>query len=170
MRIESKLAYITERLDRIENIDRCLNEVVEKNAHELLELNRDQMLLGRNSSGDPFTPDYLSDSYFKTPVAAKAYADMKYRLESVHRARIRLPLNWPDKDKNTPNLIVTGQFQDGMYIRVAQGSFTIDSTYVDSRDIEAKYNGQVFGLAPLAKEFWWDYRLREELRRYINMI
>lgn len=55
-----------------------------------------------------------------------------------------------------------------MFLRTMTDSFLIDSGYDESRDIEQKYNNKVFGLAPLAKEFWWNYRLGIAIRRYIN--
>lgn len=124
--------------------------------------------LGRNAEGEVLTPSYLEDPYFHTQEAAQAYASMKYGLELVHKSRLTFPLNYPDKERNTPNLIVTGDFQNGMFLRTMTDSFLIDSGYDESRDIEQKYNNKVFGLAPLAKEFWWNYRLGIAIRRYIN--
>ena len=144
-----------------------IDKTVEKEQDVLLSLNRDQMLLGRNTDGDPFTPSYLDDPYFKTSEQAQAYANMKKALESIHRSRIENPINYPDKDSNTPNLIVTGPFQDSMFIQSESDSFFIDSRYEDSGDIENKYNGKVFGLAPLSMEFFYTYYLLEQLKIHL---
>lgn len=170
MRIDDKLEYMSAKQQRVDNWPEVVEWQVSEYGYELLNLNRDQMLLGRNSDGEPFTPTYTSDPYFKTAAQANSYAAMKFGLELVHRSRLTFPLNYPDKGKDTPNLIVLGNFQDGMLIKSNAESFTIDSGYDESRDIEHKYNNKVFGLTPLAKEFWWDHRLRNAIQRYINFI
>ena len=168
MNIDDKLDYITVKQQRVDNWPEVIAWQVDEYGYELLELNKDQMLLGRNAEGEEFEPTYLNDPYFKSPAAAQAYAAMKYGLEFVHKSRLTFPLNYPDKPKDVPNLIVTGNFQDGMFLKTTADSFIIDSRYDESRDIERKYNNKVFGLTPLAKEFWWNYRLCEAIRRYID--
>lgn len=159
---------LQETKSRIDNIDSVISDVVEKNKQVLLSLNRDQMLLGRNSEGELFTPDYLNDPYFKTTAQAQSYAAKKYRLEGEHKARIENILNYPDKPRNTPNLIVTGPFQDSMVIETTGDSFTIDSFYIDTPDIESKYKFKVFGLAPLSVEYFWKNYLLLALRAYLG--
>lgn len=168
MNIDDKLDYITAKQQRVDNWPEVIAWQVDEYGYELLELNKDQMLLGRNAEGEEFEPTYLNDPYFKSPAAAQAYAAMKYGLEFVHKSRLTFPLNYPDKPKDVPNLIVTGNFQDGMFLKTTADSFIIDSRYDESRDIERKYNNKVFGLTSLAKEFWWNYRLCEAIRRYID--
>ncbi len=159
---------LQEAKSRIDNIDSVISEVVEKNKQVLLSLNRDQMLLGRNSEGELFTPDYLNDPYFKTTAQAQSYASMKYNLEGKHKARIENTLNYPDKPRNTPNLIVTGPFHDMMTIYTIADSFVIDSWYMDTLEIESKYKFKVFGLAPLSVEYFWKNYLLLALRAYLG--
>lgn len=176
MNIEGKLAYVTERQKRVDNWPEVIETIVARYGHELVQLNVDQILLGRNTDEQLFTPSYLNDPYFKTKEAAQAYAAMKKRLEAAHRARMVFPLNYPNKPSDTPNLMVRGNFLNGMYITRTAEDFTIGSkplaplTLVDADDIEQKYNYKVFGLTPLSKEFWWNYRLRQELYDYINFL
>lgn len=169
------MASIREMMDRLLEVQRkiatlevAVAQSVSENRDVLLSLNRDQMLLGRNADGQLFTPDYLSDPYFKTQAQAKSYAAMKYRLESRHKARIENALNYPDKPRDTPNLIVTGPFQDSMVIDVAADGFFIDSWYMDTPEIEQKYRNKVFGLAPLSKEYFWKHYLRIALKNYLG--
>ena len=154
---------------RIETVPEVVEWMVHDHSDELVSLNRDQMLLGRDAEGNVLSPDYLSDPYFKTKAQAEAYANMKYRLEGVHRARIVHPLNWPDKDKNTPNLIVTGPFQDSMFVTTNADSFTIGAAYADSPDIERKYAGKVFGLAPLSREYFYEQYIKPAVRRHLKL-
>ena len=170
MNVDDKLDYVTAKQKRVDNWPEVIEWQVDESGYELLELNKDQMLLGRNTDGELLTPGYLEDPYFRTSAQAQAYAAMKRGLEFVHKTRVTFPLNYPNKPQDTPNLIVTGDFQDGMFIRNTAESFIIDSRYPESGDIERKYNNKVFGLTPLAKEFWWNHRLREALYRYINFM
>lgn len=154
---------------RIKTADDTIAKAVEKRKDVLLSLNRDQMLLGRNASGNLFTPGYLNDPYFDTPAQARAYAAMKERLLPSHNARIENPTIYPSKPSDTPNLIVTGPFQDSMFIMTGGDSFTIGSTYVDAPDIERKYNNDVFGLAPSSAMFFYEYYIKPALERLIRM-
>ncbi|MDH6304612.1 hypothetical protein M2459_001347 [Parabacteroides sp. PF5-5] len=146
------------------------SKVAADNQDTLLSLNRDQMLLGRNTDGDLLSPDYLSDPHFKTPEAAKAYADMKSKLESQHNARIQNPSIYPNKPKNTPNLIVTGPFQGNMFINVSGRTYNISSTYIDTPDISHKYNDKVFGISPESKVFFFNNYIAPEFARRLSGI
>lgn len=151
--------------NRIKRVETNVGKIVKKNQNVLLSLNRDQMLLGRDAAGEVLTPDYLSDPYFDSQSEAMAYANMKYALESKHNARITNPTIYPNKGKDTPNLIVTGTFQDNMFIEAKNDSFTIGSTYVDAPDIEAKYNNLVFGIAPASAMYFYENYIRPELMK-----
>lgn len=78
MNIDDKLDYITAKQQRVDNWPEVIAWQVDEYGYELLELNKDQMLLGRNAEGEEFEPTYLNDPYFKSPAAAQAYAAMKY--------------------------------------------------------------------------------------------
>lgn len=174
MNIDDKLAHITEKQMRVDNWPEVIEYCVQNWYYEILDLNRDQLLLGRNTDGELLSPTYQNDPYFRTSAQAQSYARFKRALERFHRMRLTFPLNYPDKPADTPNLIIRGNFQDGMYIKFDAESFTIGSrplapmTITDAADIERKYNRKVFGLAPLSVEFWWNHRLRQELSDYIN--
>ncbi len=139
-------------------IGSTLAETVSRTSDIILDLNKDQLLYGRNSKGEELTPDYLSDPYFETPAAAHTYAAMKYRLENLHKGRmhyIGVQL-FPDKKKNTPNLLVSGNwFFNHMFISVSKDSFTIGSTGQAAPDIEQKYGAKIYGLAPQSIQFYY---------------
>lgn len=163
-RLISKVEKIQKNIERVGDV---VGDVVSERQDVILSLNKDQMLLGRDAEGSVLSPSYLNDPYFKTPNQAQRYAGMKYSLESKHRAMIENPTLYPSKDKNTPNLIVTGPFQGGMFIRSSVDSFTIGSTYRDSGEIDSKYRGVVFGLSPESKEFFYNHYLKERLKSLI---
>lgn len=167
------MRWIYEQIEKLERIEKAaenvpffLSKAAIVHQNDLLSLNRDQMLSGRDAGGDLFTPDYLSDPYFDSPeatITAEGYANMKYFLEPSHKARLHNPMIYPDKPKNTPNLIVTGPFQNKMFIEIGFETYKIGSKYPDSGDINDKYKGLVFGLAPRSNEYAW----REFIRTYL---
>ena len=165
--LNNMLQWLEGLTGRIGGFDGELDRLVEEKKDVILQLNRDQLKYGRDSGGNLLTPDYLSDPYFKTPEAAQDYANMKYRLEAGHWFLIKHPLNYPGKPKNTPNLIVRGDFQHGMHITTGAGRHTIDSTYDASGDIESKYNDKVFGLSPEAVRYLWEVYLANPLFGYV---
>lgn len=167
MNIQGYIDRLWDAQERVDTVPNATMEVVRQNQTVILNLNKDQMLLGRNREGGEFAPNYLNDSYFKTKEQAEAYAAMKKRLEIEHRARITYPLNY-SKDELTPNLIVTGPFQDSMFIEVGATNFLIGSRYKDAEAINQKYEGKVFGLAPLSVEYFWLNFLRSALKKHLK--
>jgi hypothetical protein len=164
----AKYQYLQERLRIIEGLPAFTAEVVRKHADVLLQLNKDGILLGRNTEGKEFTPGYLADPYFKTPEQAGAYYDRKQALWPAHRTRISFPLNYPEKSPDTPNLIVRGNFQNAMFITFTADGFDIRSRYKDTPLIVQKYENKVFGLTPEAIRYFWENYLRPELVEYLN--
>lgn len=165
--IKRKIEQLKEYSVKLDNVPAKVAEVAREYDDVLLNLNRDQMLQGRDAEGQVLAPSYLDDPYFKSRQAAERYARMKYVLESRHKARIWNPQLFPDKDSNTPNLIIRGDFQDAMFIRTSPDGFTIGSSYVDAPDIENKYPG-LFGLAPESRVYFWNEFLRKELIKYLK--
>lgn len=169
--IRGLIDNINSAYERINRIDTVITKVAEEKNDVLLSLNRDQMLSGRDTDGNSFTPGYTDDPYFKTKEKAESYKRMKEGLEVTHRGRIRFSNAqlYPNKDSNTPNLIITGPFQDNMFINTSPTAYEIGSSYTDSNDIESKYNNKVFGLAPKSKEYFWENFLLPELKQFLKL-
>lgn len=167
MGIRDLLSRVSQMQKNIGGVGEVIGKTVNDNRDVILSLNKDQMLLGRDAEGKEFLPSYLNDDYFRNPESAMRYAEMKYRLEAEHKMRISHPTLYPDKGKDTPNLIVTGLFQDGMFIETDRDSFTIDSNYIESAEIEQKYGRLVFGLSPESKAFFYEHYLK---RKLINLL
>jgi hypothetical protein len=144
-------------------IPETISNTVDQTQDVLLDINRDQMLQGRDADGNLLAPTYTNDPYFKTPEAAGRYSKMKYILEVVHRNRIRNAELYGEKPTDVPNLIVTGPFQNNMFIRVTKSSYEIGSTYGDANDINSKYKNRVFGIAPRYKAYYWFNYLRKAI-------
>jgi hypothetical protein len=144
-------------------VPETISNTVEQTQDVLLNMNRDQMLQGRDADGNLFAPTYTNDPYFETPDQAARYSKMKYLLEVKHRSRMQGVGLYGEKPTDVPNLIVTGPFQDGMFIRVTKEAYEIGSTYEDADDINAKYKNRAFGIAPLYKAFYWTNYLRGKI-------
>jgi hypothetical protein len=138
-----------------EAIPDVVSDVVARTPDVILDLNRDQLLQGRDADGNLLSPTYTNDPYFKTREAAGRYAKMKYNWEEAHRQRMSYAELYGEKPADVPNLIVTGPFQDSMFVQTSMDSYTIDSMYKDADDISAKYKNRVYGLAPKSKEFYY---------------
>ena len=93
MNIDDKLAHITEKQMRVDNWPEVIEYCVQNWYYEILDLNRDQLLLGRNTDGELLTPTYLADPYFKSKEQAQDYFNCKQSMEQSHRMRLPFPLN-----------------------------------------------------------------------------
>lgn len=161
--IQDRINFHNRIRSNIKDMPNVIDKAVSDYKQDILLLNKDQMLLGRDSEGAAFSPSYLQDPYFKNQEAAQAYSRMKYALESSHNSLLWVTDLYPAKDRNTPNLIVTGSFHDAMFITLGSGSYTIGSTYKDASDINAKYNNKVFGLSPAAQSYFYRHFLYQIL-------
>jgi hypothetical protein len=147
---------IKEKYERAYNaIPDVVADRVAQTSDVILDLNKDQLLQGRNADGELLSPTYTNDPYFETPDAADRYFRMKRALEGHHRARMRYVELYGEKPIDVPNLIVTGPFQDSMFIRTTRTFYVINSMYQDANEINEKYKGRVFGLAPKTREFYY---------------
>lgn len=161
---------------RLETLPDTLADCIDYNKDELLQLRKDEILLGRDSDGHPFTPGYTEDPYFKSKHAANAYADYKHSIESIQSGWIEHTLNYAPKDSNTPNLRQTRRkynplsFQDQMFIQAGRESFIIGSTFREAHLIDAKYNRKVYPIGPLAKEYFWRWILLQWLRNHLYRV
>ncbi|MCL1933052.1 MAG: hypothetical protein FWF53_04465 [Candidatus Azobacteroides sp.] len=142
-----------------------LSKVVSDNRDVLLDLNRDQLLYGRDAKGEVLTPEYTNDPYFdkfKNPTkAASNYKKMKRASEDFHYGMIRYSgvQLFPNKNDDTPNLIVNGsRFMNHLFINTGSDQYEIGSTGIAADDIQKKYEGYghpIFGLAPASKKYFY---------------
>jgi hypothetical protein len=138
----------------------------ERTKDVILDLNRDQLLYGRDAKGETLTPSYLDDPYFKkkykNPLkAAIRYRNMKKELEDFHWGKIRFGhvQLFTDKSPDTPNLLINGNwFMNYLFINISENKYTIDSTGIAANDIQRKYEGYghpVYGLAPVSVKYYY---------------
>ena len=100
---------LADRLTRLPAfIEDTVMSILDENSELLEKMNREQMFEGLDSEGKGIRPKYSEDPYFKSPEAAKRYADWKWRITPSSR------------DPDTPNLFITGPFHKSVYA-VRQG-------------------------------------------------
>lgn len=151
------------------SLPETLSNTVQSTQDVIIDLNRDQLLYGRDAKGDELRPTYLDDPYFKSFEAAKAYfidkwRRNKYLLLNMTFTKVQL---FPDKDANTPNLIhSTGRlFFNDFRINVGGNKYTVWSDGPAALDIERKY-GAVYGLAPESRKYYYYGWLRPAIIRH----
>lgn len=149
------------------NILRALAEAMRFYKEDLLGVQRDQTLLGRDAKGEEFTPGYREDPYFTSAAAADRYARFKDAIYPIHKNLIFHFINYPEKSTDTPNLIITGSFQDRYYINITENTHTLGSRWERAEDVERKYNNNVFGFAPLSRKYLWEYFLAQKIKEYL---
>ncbi len=127
--------------------------------HDLIT---DQLIAGRDENNKPLRPTYLQDPYFvettKTPKAARAKArwwrDMKEDITPPETSPI---LRFAPRNRNTPNLIIRGDYHDSITPIVQGGK---DGGKIVTRSIgfyagddalESKYGPAHLGLTRKAR-------------------
>lgn len=169
MSLGSYIRTLEYALGGARNIESTVYECITENEEVLLELNKSQILQGRNSDGELFSPTYEQDPYFTSPQKGANYGRWKESIRPEADSLIYTPL-FSAKPSGVPNLFVTGPFIRGMFITTGTSSFVIDSSYFKSDAINSKYNGKVFGLTQAAIDFFYRNFLRRRILRsvYIN--
>lgn len=130
-----------------------------KRREEVLSLQRDQILFGRDRFGVAFTPGYTDDPYFKSRAQALAYLNMKKRLASAHDSKIKNKDLYPKKGENTPNLQVSGVLFFNDISTTIQGDKITFRGGVLEGELESKYGG-VLGLSKESKTILWNKYVR----------
>jgi hypothetical protein len=161
--------------ERYEHLTGTLMSVVAEKVREtsdvIMNMNQDQLLYGRNALGEELKPGYLSDPYFNSHKQAKAYLAKKIDLEAEHQGRmyyfgIQL---FPEKDKDTPNLLINGNwFFNHFFIEVSNDTYTIGSMGVAAPDIELKYGKAVYGMAPQSKEYYYKHWILPVILKHLK--
>ncbi len=167
MNIEGVYNRVKDLQRRLEIIPHAVSDVVSRERNTLLALKKDTMLLGRNDEDMPFTPGYMEDTYFKTPIAARNYYEWKQGMRAETRSLLQYLTDQPEKNSDTPDLFVTGLWTyDPAVIRTSSDSFSIINPHVKGGDIWRKYHlGD--GISPIARQYFWENFLLSALRRHI---
>jgi hypothetical protein len=117
-----------------QSLPAILDQTVDNTKDKYLELNKEQLLEGKNRFGQHLAPTYFNDPYFKSPESAKRYSDWKDRITPNDL-----------RPSGVPNLFITGVYHSTIDITVDPGKITIAASFGAANDIEKKYPG-IYGL------------------------
>ena len=141
-----------------------LRDVVEYHADDIMELQREQLMEGKASSGDDIRPYYSEDlkpgGHFYSVESAKRYADWKL---DITPSRSRNP--------DAPNLYINGKFHDELGVDFGADEMVIRGMTGYADGIVAKYGLSTFGLtAENWNTIWTERGGYEELMKEIRTI
>ncbi len=154
--IRSYTRKFKKNLDSVYDIS---SKELSKRREEVLSLQKDQILFGRDRFGVAFTPSYTDDPYFKSRAQALAYLNMKKKLSSTHDSKIKNKNLYPKKGENTPNLQVSGVLFFNDISASIQGDKITFRGGVLEGELESKYGG-VLGLSQESKAILWNKYIR----------
>lgn len=130
-----------EMLKRIEaaNPKKLVGPILEQHTPEIEDLQRKQLMQGLDSEGKLLAPLISEDTYFKSPQAAKNYADWKHKM-------------YPETPYNVANLRITGYYQENISAFVTDTSVHYKSNASFAGSVGSKYQGKQLGLNPDSKK------------------
>ena len=131
------LANFLGNLEKV-NIIQVGIDSLRREEQKLKELNIKQLMAGENNKGQPLSPKYSEDPYFKTAAQAQAYARWKKRL-------------FPETPFDTPNLIINGFTHSSLQVNVSRNQIRFQFGVKWASDLESKYKGTELGLSPESK-------------------
>lgn len=166
------MASINTILNKVKRFERGwinrLSQTLNENKNVVLQLNKEQLLSGIGSDGNPLSPTYNQDDFFKTQEGRDRYLEQKKGKEanpkynSLYRKVYNL---YGTRDVQTPNLIVTGKYHKSLKVTVKKKSFLVKGTWSKAKNIENKYPNAT-GLTQRSFNFIWERFIVDDLRNY----
>jgi hypothetical protein len=143
------VAELVRRLKKID-ITKIAGDSLQRNSDKVRELNIQQLMQGLNAEGQPLSPKYSDDPYFKSRESALRYARWKKKL-------------FPETPFDTPNLIIIGTYHNSITAKRMgnQVQFRASATFASS--IAAKYGNKELGLSPDSKTTAYNEIVRPDL-------
>jgi len=114
--------------------DKICVDVIVENKDELLALNKEQLLEGKNNEGGDM-PSYLNDPYFKSLKSAQAYSDWKDEITPN-----------PKRKKGVMNLFIVGTYHDSIELTIEGLKINYQASFLGP-EIESKHPN-IYGLGP----------------------
>ena len=162
-----------------DDIANIIADILTSHQDLIIDLVKEQLLSGRDSDNNLLAPEYLNDPHFRSnkrsdkpkkkgqKSAAERYFDKKKELEDKHNKMKKFGNLFDTKPEGVPNLIVNGNFHEGIYINIMGQTYVIDSTYEDSDAIQRKYNYRVLDLNKVSIDKLTEL-IRPELEKALN--
>ena len=118
--------------------------VIQDHRDDILELQREQLLCGKASSGEDIRPYYSEDlkpsGYFNSVDSAKRYA--------VWKSTLSYPSFSGKRNPDAPNLYINGQFHSELGVQFSLLSVAVVPETNYAATIVSKYGISTFGLMP----------------------
>jgi len=120
----------TQLSNKLKSIDilKMMDKAVLANKEEILDANTSQLSKGKLSNENDIRPKY----------STKEYAQFKIALGS------KAPFQ-------TPNLLVTGEFYGGFYMKVDNDGYEVGSNVGHADSLQTQYGSEIFGLTNKSK-------------------
>lgn len=164
------IGEVNRRVKRLaRNFEKELVGVIAKDSGMFVDYVHEQLFAGVNGRGKPLRPTYLTDPYFKEEYgenwkgAARGYMEWKWE-----KSYPKMPswLGFQPRKKETPNLIITGEFYYSIYAdKTAKGLEIGTRGTTFGGDVEKKYGSVIFGITPAARRHYMENRMNSELVR-----
>jgi hypothetical protein len=127
-------------------------------APQLLDENQTQLFDGKLRDGNDLSPSYLTDPYFKTPLAALNYSNWKDHITPN-----------PNRRPGVPNLFIDGTFYSTQRIKINGENIVYTSSFKDASAILAKFSGLIFGLGGPYRRKYLNESLRPEFSNQVYL-
>lgn len=98
------------------------DQAVKENEHVIIDMNTENLMKGKDANDEKITPQYYSDEY----------AEMKQGMN-------------PRPGLGTPDLFLTGVFQEGFFVKRVKMGWEIDSKDEKRDKLVTKYTDIIFG-------------------------
>lgn len=136
-------------LERIRsiNLEDVAGDVLEQNLEKLAEINKDQLMQGKNNKGEILRPLHTENPFFKSPESAIRYAKWKQNL-------------FPQTPFNVPNLIITGYYHGTISFSRRAAQITAQSNASFADKIDSTFDQTPLGLNQDSKNIVWEEFLR----------
>lgn len=115
------------------NLTEIAGRIVEENAEKLADINKAQLMKGKNNRGEMLSPKHSENPWFKTKEAALRYASWKHRL-------------YPETPFDVPNLIITGVYHRSISVSRSGDNVDFKASAVFAGNIENTFKGTALGL------------------------
>lgn len=150
MGIIANIEAITEKWRSV-NLEREAIAIAQNNTDEIADLNRQQLLAGKDSTGQSL-PLYTEDTFFKTKEAATRYMNWKRHIS-------------PNKDKpaDVMDFFISGYTHKGIFATIAGSEITLKNNTLFANSIQNKTKGLAWGLNSESEAKVWSQILRAPL-------
>lgn len=154
-----------------EGLEGMIMDVVESHSGGVVDIIRQQLLVGKDGNDDPLRPTYLEDPWFLTDESgnwknrARAYMLWKKKITPPNAW-----LGYPARSISTPNLIITGDFHNSIKMRRSDDRFVFYTEGTSFGDnVVKKYGIDILKVGSGGMRHLIDSWVRPRMETYFSM-